>query len=113
MRGRKKQVPPAQPIDKSSAYVGSIVEAVRGREAGRIFIIVGGGGADRVYIADGRKRRLARPKLKGIRHITVTGVCESARELLSEGKFTDGDIRRAIRAAEKIKPPKGEPDAEG
>ncbi len=96
-RRKKEPVRERAEPDLTSPMLGNVVRAERGREAGGFYIVVGGAGADRVYIADGRKRRLSSPKPKGISHITVMGVCEGARELLPKGKFTDGDIRRALR----------------
>lgn len=98
-----------------SALTGSYALAERGRETGRMFVIIGESEVrGHVYIADGRKRRLLSPKRKSLRHLTVSDVCPEARELLPEGKFTDGDIRRAIsRAARETEMPKGESNAEG
>ncbi len=97
----------------TSPLLGGIAEAKKGREAGSFYIIVGGGPQGRVYLADGKKRRLASPKLKSVRHIDFFGTDERAKELLPRGRFTDGDIRRALRSAELTKDPKGVENAEG
>ncbi len=107
---RKKGKGRAPKVVLPSPLTGSFATAERGREAGRMFLIVGGSDADgRVYIADGKKRRLSEPKLKSVRHLTIHGVCGEARGLIPAGKYTDGDIRRAIRgAASNDDLPKGE-----
>ena len=94
---------------------GRYAEALRGRETGRMFLIVGGSEtSDRVYIADGRKRRLASPKLKSMSHLKVFESCDPALRLLPAGEYTDGDIRRAIRGrTQNTEVPKGESNAEG
>lgn len=108
-------------IDTDCELTGCTVRALRGREAGRLYIVVGGDGAGnggtqkqrRVYIADGRHRRMSRPKLKSVRHTEIISDSDSVRirQMIVDGKFTDGDARRAIFSA--AKPPKGESDAEG
>ena len=102
-------------IVTGSELTGSFAEAKSGREAGRMFIVVGGSETrDRVYIADGRKRRLSSPKLKSVRHLHIAGMCDPAAELLPRGKYTDGDIRRAIGGRSQTRAvPKGESNAEG
>ena len=112
MGRRREQNKQIQKIDAAIGAVGTIAMAQSGREAGRLYMIVGGTEErGRVFIADGRHRRLGAPKLKSCKHLRYIGVCERARELLPLGRFTDGDIRRAISEADK--PPKGEPNAEG
>lgn len=110
--GRKNRNERVRVIDAECELTGHYARATCGREAGRSFLIVGGSETKgRVYIADGRRRRLGAPKLKNVRHIEVTGFSERAQTLLRRGELTDGDVRRAIYSADK--PPKGESDAEG
>lgn len=115
MGGRRKQEKTTPKIVFDSELTGRFAIAHRGREAGRMFLIVGGTGtADRVYIADGRKRRLAYPKLKSKSHLSVFECCDAAARLLPAGEYTDGDIRRAIRGRiQTTEVPKGESNAEG
>lgn len=110
---RRRELKKEKPeIDVECELTGHFARALRGREAGFLFIIVGGEKThNRVFIADGRRRRLSEPKLKSKSHIEIVGFSERARTLLLRREFTDGDIRRAIFAAQQ--PPKGESDAEG
>lgn len=106
-RKRKKDRAPRNVLP--SPLSGRLAMATKGREAGRCFLIVGASDADgRVYIADGRKRRLSEPKLKSLRHLVVYGECEGAAERMSAGTYTDGDIRRAVRCPVPREMPKGE-----
>ena len=51
---------------------GSVVRALAGRDRDRFFVAVAV--SDRcVYLADGRERRLSKPKLKNVKHISPTG----------------------------------------
>lgn len=109
MGGRKKHKDRAPKVVVPSALTGTVVRATMGREAGRIFVIVGGSPADeRVYIADGSHRRLADPKLKSQKHLTVLGTDKELSGLIDAGGYTDGDIRRAVARANKEETPKGE-----
>lgn len=70
--------------------VGSVVAANAGRDKGRYFVAVAAGGGF-VYIADGKERRLEKPKRKNAKHISPAG----ARVEL-EG-LTNRKLRRLIR----------------
>ncbi len=70
---------------------GSVVKALAGRDQGRFFVAVAA--RDRfVYIADGSERKLAKPKLKNVKHISPTGVSIDISEL------TDKKLRRFLSA---------------
>lgn len=73
--------------------VGSVVRALAGREKGRCFVAAAIDGGF-VYIADGRERKLEKPKRKNMKHISpVNALLETEgltnkklRKLLSEHK---------------------------
>lgn len=70
--------------------VGSLVYANAGRDKGSLFVAV------RVYggyieIADGRKRKLQKPKRKNIKHISPAG------ETVKPEELTNKKLRRLIR----------------
>lgn len=50
---------------------GRVVFATHGRDKGSLYLVVGSVG-DRVLIADGRRRKLQRPKAKNPAHLTAT-----------------------------------------
>ena len=69
--------------------IGSVVLANAGRDKGRYFVAV----SQRrfVYIADGKERKLEKPKRKNIKHISPAGVNISTDEL------TNRKLRRLIQ----------------
>ena len=76
---------------------GQVVITVAGRESGNRFVVVG---LDERYLllADGRKRRVDRPKRKSPRHVRLlTG--EREPHPLVGAPLTDEVIRQTLRAA--------------
>lgn len=49
--------------------IGSVVMALAGREKGSVYVAVGQDGGF-VYLADGKERKLEKPKKKSIKHIS-------------------------------------------
>ena len=70
--------------------IGSVVLANAGRDKGRYFVAVAASGGF-VYIADGKERKLEKPKRKNIKHISPAGVNISTDEL------TNRKLRRLIQ----------------
>ena len=54
--------------------IGQIVRSVAGRDAKRVFAVVGIADDTSVLVADGKLRKLASPKKKNLRHLRFTGV---------------------------------------
>ena len=52
---------------------GTVVLVTAGKGKNSIFIVVEDSNSDRVLIADGRHRKLSRPKLKNVKHLKVLG----------------------------------------
>lgn len=76
-------------MDKS--YVGSVVRSLAGRDAKRIFVILSvevdsGGEGGYVWLADGRLRRIEKPKRKKLRHLKVLAEADPvlAREIAGD-----------------------------
>ena len=70
---------------------GSVVKALAGRDQDRLFVAVAV--EDRcVFIADGKERRLEKPKRKNIKHISPTGT------VIDMTDMTDKKLRRLINA---------------
>ena len=69
---------------------GMIVRSTAGRDGDGFYVVLGmeQGAA---LIADGRRRKLAKPKRKNIRHLAMT-----ARIIPEEELATDNKIRRAL-----------------
>lgn len=71
--------------------VGSVVISNAGRDKNCLMAVVGEKDGF-LLVADGKKRKVSKPKLKNIRHISVITGHLSPKELLS-----DKSIRRALR----------------
>lgn len=70
--------------------LGSIVISVSGRDKSRIFIIVGVLDEEHVAIADGRLRKIEKPKKKKLKHLRVIdNACSEAQTLLQQNKLTN------------------------
>ncbi|MBQ4065784.1 MAG: KOW domain-containing RNA-binding protein [Clostridia bacterium] len=75
-----------------SAFVGRIVVSLCGHDNGRLYLVVGEEN-EYLFLADGKIRRLQKPKRKKIKHI---------RPILPERRcvpavMTDGCLRRWLR----------------
>ena len=84
-------------IVRDDARVGSVCVSLAGHDAGLILVIVGAAGGDKVYVADGKTRKLSDPKLKKTKHISILerlkqNVCEK----IAGGEATDSMLRREI-----------------
>lgn len=78
---------------------GSIVLALRGRDAGRYFLVVRREG-DFVFLVDGKTRKVAGPKKKKIKHIRDTGAkCGGIGEKFERNKTVfDSEIYSALKS---------------
>lgn len=81
-----------------SLHVGQLVFSRAGRDHGRPFLVLGMAGPDRVYLVDGKLRRIAKPKLKNVLHVQpVNQTATAIQERLSRKEMiTDAEIRQAI-----------------
>ncbi|MBE6718445.1 MAG: RNA-binding protein [Ruminococcaceae bacterium] len=69
---------------------GSIAVSLAGRDKDRTFIIVGVLDERNVLIADGRLRKVEKPKKKKLKHLRIEGKLEGESiELLKENKLTN------------------------
>lgn len=76
--------------------IGSVVFSKSGRDAGS-FLAVVGFQDNRVLLCDGKRRPLARPKAKNLRHISA-----SKTVLTDQQMATDCSLRKALaKFAEK------------
>jgi len=77
--------------------IADIVISINGRDAGKKFIVIA---AEDEYslIADGKGRRLEKPKRKKNKHLTFAGKSTGfvASKLKSNEKITNNEIRRAL-----------------
>lgn len=77
--------------------VSDVVCALRGRDSGKYFIVTALED-NFAMLADGRGRRLEKPKRKKLKHITAAGrTDERIAQKLREGqKVTNAEVRRAL-----------------
>ncbi len=70
--------------------IGSVVRASAGRDSEGLFVVTA---ADKNYcfIADGKSRKLEKPKRKNIKHISLTG------SMIDINDITDKKLRTILR----------------
>ena len=80
--------------------IGRYVQSTQGRDAGRIFIVVGIMDENHVLIADGDIRPIGKPKKKKVKHlIPKQELISSLREKLIRGECVyDAHIRKDLKA---------------
>ena len=83
-------------------YTGWIVCAQAGRDKGGLFCVVGiVQGQRRLLLADGKRRKAARPKVKDVNHVKLLtgGFDHPAIQKLKQGEaLSDRELRRALAA---------------
>lgn len=82
---------------KETLTVSDIARSLAGHDGGRLFVVVGSED-EYVLLADGKERKLQRPKRKKRKHAVWAGRCDSplAERLQSGGAVQDSEIRRAL-----------------
>lgn len=77
--------------------ISDIVFPLCGRDSGRAMLVVGAED-EFLLLANGKNRRFERPKRKKRKHIRYGGPCDdwTRDKLLTTGKLTNNDIRKAI-----------------
>ena len=87
-----------------SINVSDIVLSLNGREAGRPFMVIAVDG-EYLLLADGRSRRVEKPKRKKAKHtrcIGSSGMTRVAEKLRSGEKVTNAELRRTLASPELI-----------
>lgn len=79
--------------------VSDIVESLNGRDSGKLFFVVGIED-EYVLIADGKGRRLEKPKRKKQKHtrLVARGHGRTAQKLQDAEKVQNSELRRALAA---------------
>lgn len=80
--------------------IGQLVKSQAGRDFGSHYVVVDFSGPSFVLLADGRTRRVNKPKKKNIRHVSVLKIFDKGIAAKNAGgrAVTDEDIRAAIKA---------------
>ncbi len=78
--------------------LAQIVKSVAGRDKGDYFLIVDIKD-EFLILADGKNRRLEKPKKKKKKHVAITHyICEDVKGKLDDGlKLSNADIRRSLK----------------
>lgn len=84
--------------DAHQPRVGQIVKILRGRDTGKVAVIVGLVDARFVLIADGDKRKFDQPKKKNLLHLQLQDTLsrEVVESLKETGRVTNGKLRFAL-----------------
>ena len=79
---------------------GQLVRSTAGRDLDQVYLVVGFTPPALALLADGRSRKVARPKKKNVRHISVLRSIDEvvAAKLAGGMTVTDEEIRRAVGA---------------
>ncbi|MEW5952238.1 MAG: KOW domain-containing RNA-binding protein [Bacillota bacterium] len=77
---------------------GRVVESTAGRDAGKLFLVVGVISATLIQVADGRGRKIDQAKKKNVKHVKPHAqVAQDIAGRLGGGlPVTDADIRAAL-----------------
>jgi len=83
--------------------LGQLVRSRAGRDAGRLYAVVGILDERFVKLADGKSRPIARAKKKNVKHVVpeTTVLEEIARKLEQNRPVTDAELREALAREEK------------
>lgn len=76
---------------------GAFVRSKAGRDKGRIFVCVSHDGGEYLHIADGKLRKVVRPKLKKLKHVDVLDI----PALESAAAMTNKQLISAVKECEK------------
>lgn len=83
--------------------VGQVVEGLSGRESNRLFFIIKIIDDKYVFIADGKKRKLDRPKLKKVKHLKVYSLYnDKVENKIASDEITDAFLRAELTKSKTI-----------
>lgn len=83
-------------IMRDDSRIGSVCVSLAGHDAGLILVIVGVSD-DKVFVADGKTRKLLYPKPKKTKHISILSrLSQEVCEKIAGGEATDSLLRREI-----------------
>lgn len=73
-----------------NTFIGTIVKVSAGRDVDGYFVVVGCDDDGFLYIADGKNRKLEKPKKKNVKHLQFTKTTIDLKE------FTNKDLRKFL-----------------
>ncbi len=86
-------------MNTNGIELGQVVRSKAGRDRDAYFVVVSFQESQYLYIADGNKRRIDRPKKKKVKHLARTGIVlqDIAEKLKNGKKVTNADLRRHLK----------------
>jgi len=93
----------------NNLQLGQVVRSIAGRDAGKMFILVGIIDDKYVLVADGDLRKIESLKKKNIKHLQACKYVDSAirHKLLQNEKLTNMEISRALEIFQQGEEEKG------
>lgn len=83
-------------------FTDCVATSLAGRDKGRVFVIVGVLDEEHVYIADGKMRKIEKPKKKKLKHLRVERITEqSIADELGNTTFTNRTAARILASYHK------------
>lgn len=84
--------------------LGTVVRSQAGRDKGEFFVIIAAEDDEYLRLADGKKRKVEKPKKKKRKHIRYTDIClEDIRTKLEKhDKITNAELRKALKVLETV-----------
>jgi ribosomal protein L14E/L6E/L27E len=74
-------------VEDPNVKVGQIVKSIQGRDKGRNFVVIGEFDHEHILIADGKLRKVSKPKKKKLKHIAKYNVIsEEIQESIITGR---------------------------
>lgn len=85
-------------MNQCKLNIGDVVLSKKGRDANNYFMVVSLQG-DFVYVADGKKHVLAKPKKKNVKHLSYANAhLDGISDKLQKGlKVFDSEVKSALR----------------
>lgn len=82
---------------KDVIKIGQLVCSTLGRDKGRVYLVIGILDSNRLLVADGKYRKIEKPKKKNIKHVSKLPlfVAEVA-ELVKEKRLSNGTVNKII-----------------
>ena len=76
---------------------GQVVKSLAGRDKGKLYLIIGFTGGNRLLLADGRCRMVNNPKKKNPKHLQpYHNIYPEVRERIQQGSLNDHLIRNTL-----------------
>ncbi|HEY3364589.1 MAG TPA: KOW domain-containing RNA-binding protein [Symbiobacteriaceae bacterium] len=87
-------------MDQPGIRPGALVRSLAGRDQGTVYVVLRQLDGRRIAVCDGRRRPVARPKVKNRLHLTVLGWVDANLALRLErgDRVSDLEITKALEA---------------